>query len=574
MTLVHPISDIAADTATHLQQALNCSAIIATILVRRGIDTPEKGRVYLECPLDVLRDPMHLYGMGAAVARIVAAIHHREPILVFGDYDADGVSATCLMVEFLRDCGALVSSHIPHRITDGYGFHPDSLNDNTVPEGTRLIVTVDCGISSHDAVTAAAQRGIDVIITDHHDVGPTVPPAVAVINPKQPRCTAGVDHLAGVGVAFYLAIAVRSGLRIAGYWSARRPEPNMMAYIDLVALGTLADVVPLILENRILVRRGLQLMRAGLRPGLAALTGSGGSQNLSSDDVTFRLAPPINAAGRLRHADRALQLLLSRDPETAEESARHLLDLNARRKDLEHQILQAAATALAAAVGDPPPAAIVLADAQWHLGVLGIVASRLSSQHGCPAILFTRNGDHWKGSGRSPEGIDIMACLNRCSEGIHAYGGHSAAAGLTLTDRQMADFAARFNDAVAVQLATQCPSPPIAADLELPLSAVTPELADQLLTLEPFGSGNPEPVFLSRHVTIVSVKAMGGSHCRLIVAPRGRDTAPRLSAVYFNAPWTPSSGDTLDTLSYHIRWNYWNGRRTLQLLVVSICDRA
>ena len=572
MTDAIAISETALAAADRLQSALKCPSIIAAILVRRGIDTPEKARVYLGCPLDALKDPMCLHGMAAAKTRLVDAVRNREPILVFGDYDADGVSATGLMMAFLQDCGAVVSSHIPHRISDGYGFHEDSLANGAVPDGTRLIVTVDCGISSHDAVDVAAARGIDVIITDHHDPGSTLPSALAVINPKQDACSSGLDYLAGVGVAFYLTIAVRSGLRDAGYWSPRRPEPNMMAYIDLVALGTLADVVPLVLENRILARRGLQALRAGRRPGLLALTGKTGPQFLSSDDITYRLAPPINAAGRLRHADRALDLLLCPDSRSAEEMARHLLDLNARRKDLERRIFSEAAGKLAATDGDGRRISIVLADASWHLGVLGIVASRLSTHYGCPAILFTRNGAHWKGSGRSPDGIDLMSCLNRCKEGIHAFGGHPAAAGLTLSDNQMSEFTKRFNNAVAAELATHRPQSPVVADLELPLSAVTPQLADQLLALEPFGAGNPEPVFLSRNITVVTGAPLGDNHCRLVVASRSDETTDRRNAVYFNAPRCPPSGTVLDALGYHIRWNHWNGRRTLQLLVVSMAE--
>jgi single-stranded-DNA-specific exonuclease len=457
MTPEAPPSDGVHHAVENIRSAVNCQAVIAAILVRRGIDTPEKARLFLDCPLAALRDPMRMHGMPAAVSRLTAAARDREKILVFGDYDADGVCATGVLMEFFRDSGIPAVHYIPHRITEGYGFHPAALENGAVPEGTRLIVTVDCGISSHAAVFAARRRGIDVIITDHHDPGETIPEAAAVINPKLAACTAGLHHLSGAGVAYYLAIAVRTGLRSIDYWSQRRPEPNMLAYIDLVAIGTVADMVPLIHENRVLVRTGLKALRAGRRPGVAALLGKRGAGHLSGEDIAFRIAPPVNAAGRLRHADRALSLLMSRGGRDAERRARHLLQLNTRRKEVEQDIYNEAAARLSQAPVSGPMTAIVLADAGWHLGVLGIVAARLSRDHGCPAILFTKTGDSWKGSGRSPDGIDIMACLNRCSDAILSYGGHAGAAGVALTDPQLHGFSERFNAAVTTVTADTPP---------------------------------------------------------------------------------------------------------------------
>ncbi len=571
----HPTPHIESDrtASARIQQSLGCSDIIAGILVRRGIDTPEKALQFLECPLTALRDPLHLRDMTAAVERLVAAVRNQESILVFGDYDADGVCATCLLLEFFQDCGLPVAYHIPHRISDGYGFLPEVLENNLVPQGTRVIITVDCGITSHEAVAMANQRGIDVIITDHHEADDRPPAATAVINPKQSSCTAGVEHLSGVGVAFYLTIALRAGLRSAGYWSSRRPEPNMMAYIDLVAIGTLADMVPLVGENRIMVRRGMQQLRRGQRPGLVALMGKETLDHLTSDDITYRLVPPINAAGRLRHADRAVGLLLCRIAAEAQEKADHLLKLNARRKDLEQRIYDTAVSAFEAAAPHGRPMAIVLADPQWHLGVLGIVAARLSRDHDVPAILFTKNGDQWKGSGRSPEGIDLMACLTRCRAFIHAFGGHTGAAGLTLTDDQMAEFPEQFTRAVTDEVSAISRVPPVTADVEIPFSAVTPRLADALQSLEPFGQGNPEPCFLSRDLRVVSAAAVGDRHCRMVLSPQDDARGHRCNAIYFNAPQCPSPGAPLAALSYRIRWNTWNGRRTLQLLVSSITLR-
>ncbi|MGD8992345.1 MAG: DHH family phosphoesterase, partial [Desulfobacterales bacterium] len=325
-----------------LSARLGCHPVTATILINRSLISAEQASYFLTSSLNQMRPPFALKDMDAAVNRICRAIQEKERILIFGDYDVDGISATAVLFEFLQSAGADVSTYIPHRIDEGYSLQPYHIENYALPNQIRLIITADCGSGSTTALAAAGTSGIDVVITDHHEISKNIPPAAAVLNPKRWDCTAGMETLSGVGVAFSLVIALRKQLRAANFWK-NRPQPNLKRYCDLVALGTIGDMVPLIGENRIFVKAGLDLINAANRPGISALCAVAGisQQPVNAEDVAYRLAPRLNAAGRMEHASRALHLLTTQDAQEADRLAQALDDLNLRRRELEHSILNA-----------------------------------------------------------------------------------------------------------------------------------------------------------------------------------------------------------------------------------------
>jgi single-stranded-DNA-specific exonuclease len=396
-----------------LQQHLKCHPITATVLANRGINSAEQADRFMQPRLEQLPSPMELKGMQAATQRILSALQHDEKILVFGDYDADGVTATALLVNFLKAAGARVSAHVPHRIDEGYGLQPMHINQLATPNDIRLIITVDCGSSGHQAVTAAQRFGVDVIVTDHHNID-TAPDACAVINPKLPGQPETLFDLAGVGVAFYLAIGLRMVLREQGWWQQRK-EPNLKTLCDLVAIGSIADMVPLTGINRILVKAGLDQINTSPRPGLEALRKISGihSGPLTSDDISYRLTPRINAAGRMAHAKVALELLNAPTADAASALADTLNQLNGRRQSIERDIFKRIAKQIESRPDLMAHKTLLLADPGWHEGVLGIVAARLAARFHRPVVLLTTKDDVGKGSGRSIPAIDLFSAISQ-----------------------------------------------------------------------------------------------------------------------------------------------------------------
>jgi len=372
------IANAGGSAAAALKQALGCHPVIATLLVNRRLTSPEQADAFLHASIAHLRPPTGLKDLEKAVERTTRAVAAGETILLFGDYDVDGTTATAVLFEFLKACGARVTYYIPHRLNEGYGLQARHIADVAVPRRATLLITVDCGSNSHAAVEAARAAGIDVIITDHHHVSPPLPQAVAVINPKRPDCPGGLDRLAGVGVAFCLAVALRRRLREAGFWG-ERTEPNLRWLCDLVALGTIADMVPLLEENRILAKTGLEVIGSGRRPGLAALMEAAGIAHrpMDSDDVAFRLAPRLNAAGRIDHAGLAVDLLTAERMEPARRLAQTLNQLNASRQEIERRIGENLEALIARQPELLKRQTLVLAHPEWHAGVIGIAASKM-----------------------------------------------------------------------------------------------------------------------------------------------------------------------------------------------------
>ncbi len=550
-----------------LSRQVRCSPLIARLLAIRGIQSKIQATRFLHPSLSDLTPPTELAGMDDAVQRIHRALESGEKILVFGDYDADGITATAALVGFLRHCGARASYYIPHRITDGYGLGADFIINRAIPAGVGLIITADCGSGSSDAVSLARQAGIHIIVTDHHPVAGIPGDAVAVINPTRPECHANLAHLAGVGVAFYLIIALRSHLRKTGFWKNRR-EPNLKHLCDLVAVGTIADVAPLIAENRTLATAGLQQINQGTRPGIAALLRMSGSPGTPTDaeTIAFRLAPRLNAAGRLVHARMACELLLTDNRQKADSLARALCRLNNRRQSMEQDLLETILQRLPHPPGQGAQPVMVMDGNGWHEGILGIVASRLVRQYNRPAVVISTRNGMGKGSARSIDGIDLSAALARCADLLDRFGGHPLAAGLSLPTANIAAFRSRLETVVGEMRADLGAEPALSIDAQVPLETITPELMNSLDRLEPFGQGNPYPLFMDTGVRVHASRTVGDRHHQMVLEC-GSGNGGRHPAIQFNATGLPQGVDRLKKIAYRPQWNYWNGRKSLQLIV-------
>ena len=543
---------------------------MAILLANRRIQSPDQARAFLHPRLSQLKPPSGLKDLGPAVRRMARAVASGESILLFGDYDVDGTTATALLYEFLGACGASVSYYIPHRLKEGYGLKSSHIAEVAVPRHATLLITVDCGSGSHDAVEAASSAGVDVIITDHHAVGDRLPRALAVINPKRRDCTAGLDHLAGVGVAFCLTIALRRHLRETGFWK-NRAEPNLKSLCDLVALGTIADMVPLVAENRILAKTGIEVIGSGRRPGLAALKDAAGmgQRPTDSEDVAFRLGPRLNAAGRIDHAARTVELLTTDRPDIARGIAQALNGLNADRQEIERTMF---ADIQAALVRQPElleRRTLVLAHSDWHAGVIGVVASKVMEKYYRPAVLIALKDGRGRGSARSIPGIDLFACLTACRAHLDEVGGHMQAAGLHLTETRLPAFRQAFEETVAAAAGPQVFTPSVTVDCVLDLGDISEALVDQIEALSPFGAGNPEPLFMARDVAVVASTWVGTHHRRMTLRPAGGPVDRSFQAIHFHADARANAPTKFEGLLFKLRWNRWNGNKTVQLLVES-----
>ena len=529
--------------------------LAAMVLASRGIGDDRQARAYLDCNAPLL-DPFLMTDMDKAAGRVGLAMSRGEKIAVFGDYDVDGITATCLLTDFLRRHGADVVSYIPGRLEEGYGLNPIAIHQLHA-EGVKLIVTVDCGITAVNEAELCKQLGIDLVITDHHECKQTLPAAVAVVDPH--RCDGGYPHknLSGVGMAFKLASALCGS-----------QETVLEEYADMVCLGTVADVMPLQGENRVFVARGLESLAHTKRPGIAALMAECGCapETVSASSIGFMLAPRINAAGRMGQIDLAVELFLTDDPDKAAEAARGLCELNRQRQAVESEIYRQAVSMLP--MGKPPEA-IVLADESWHQGVVGIVASRIAEEYACPTFLICLDGEHGKASSRSHGGFNLFASLSALSPLLESYGGHELAAGFTISRANIPEFRRQIC-ALAAQYYTD-DVPRTALDVDC---AVSPELltlhnVDSLQMLEPCGNGCPKPVLMMKNLTIDRISMVGGGrHMRLRLC----SGHTYLNAIYFSAnPQTVSiqPGDLVD-VAFTPQVNEFRGTRTVQMNVIDI----
>ena len=529
--------------------------LAAMVLASRGIGDDRQARAYLDCNAPLL-DPFLMTDMDKAAGRVGLAMSRGEKIAVFGDYDVDGITATCLLTDFLRRHGADVVSYIPGRLEEGYGLNPIAIHQLHA-EGVKLIVTVDCGITAVSEAELCKQLGIDLVITDHHECKQTLPAAVAVVDPH--RCDGGYPHknLSGVGVAFKLASALCGS-----------QETVLEEYADMVCLGTVADVMPLQGENRVFVARGLESLAHTKRPGIAALMAECGCapETVSASSIGFMLAPRINAAGRMGQIDLAVELFLTDDPDKAAEAARGLCELNRQRQAVESEIYRQAVSMLP--MGKPPEA-IVLADESWHQGVVGIVASRIAEEYACPTFLICLDGEHGKASSRSHGGFNLFASLSALSPLLESYGGHELAAGFTISRANIPEFRRQICALAAQYYTDDVPRTVLDVDCAISPELLTLHNVDSLQMLEPCGNGCPKPVLMMKNLTIDRISMVGGGrHMRLRLC----SGHTYLNAIYFSAnPQTVSiqPGDLVD-VAFTPQVNEFRGTRTVQMNVIDI----
>lgn len=504
-----------------LARELSLHPIAARVLVSRGLTSPEAADRFLSASLSDLPDPFRMLGMTKAVERIAQAVVSGERVVVYGDYDVDGVTSTTLLVGFLRALGANVAYYVPHRLSEGYGLNPQAV-DRLAASGTRLIVTVDCGVTAVEEIDRASRAGVDVVVVDHHKTPPELPRAVAMLNPHQPGCSFPFKDLCAAGVTFHLLMALRKHLRERGFFE-RRAEPNLRASLDLVALGTVADVVPLVGTNRVLVAHGLRELERGERVGVAALKRVAGLEPgpVTAGQVGFRLGPRINAAGRLDDAGTAVELLLCDEPARAGFLAQQLDQANQERQEIE-RVITDAAVAQAAPKADRVRGLVLSADG-WHPGVVGIVASRVVERFHRPTVVIGIDGDGAKGSCRSIERFNMYEGLTRCAGHLVRFGGHHHAAGVQLERGQLEAFSRAFEAEAQRQLTPDDLVPVLKVDAEIPATEASLTLAESLARLAPFGAGHPEPVLATRvswiESRVLPARNGGPDHLKFPIGP-------------------------------------------------------
>ena len=526
--------------------------LLAQLLAARGITSPEAAHAFLDIGPESLHDPMAILGMQDARTRILRAIAEKEHVVVYGDYDVDGITSTCLLTDYLRSCGVPCTWYIPDRCDEGYGLNAAALQ-KLRDAGATLVVSVDCGITAAEEAAFVREIGLDLVITDHHECkNDSIPDACAVIDPKQPNDTYPNPELAGVGVAFKLVCACSGD-----------PAGMLARYADLVAVGTIADVMPLTGENRFLVRCGLRKLEENPRPGFYALINDPGSspRKPNAGFIGYTLAPRLNAAGRLGHTEKAEQLMLTQDLSEASRLTADLEALNRERQRIENNIWRAARAQLKDAIPDGP---IVIAADGWHQGVIGIAASRLAEQYRLPTAIITFTGDHGKGSCRSYGDFNLYQALAACSEYLEGFGGHALAAGLTIRRSRLED----FRRALQRYYETHCPTPfpDVQCDLLLcDRSLLSLENVAALDCLEPFGSANPKPVLCISNAFLNSAYAVGAEkkHLKFVIDFDGQS----FEGIFFSR--TKESlgiqpGDRVD-LAFTPQINEYMGKVSVQL---------
>ena len=529
--------------------------LTAMVLASRGMRDEKQANAYLDCA-GPMPDPFRMRDMDSAAGRVGLAMARGEKVAVFGDYDVDGITATCLLTDFLRRHGTDCVPYIPGRLEEGYGLNPLAIRQ-LHDEGVQLIVTVDCGITAVEEAQLCKELGIDLVITDHHECKQVLPEAAAVVDPH--RSDDGYPHreLSGVGVAFKLAAALCGS-----------QEEVLEHYADMVCLGTVADVMPLHGENRVFVSRGLQMLKQTARPGLRALMEECGCDpaTLSASSVGYMLAPRINAAGRMGQIELAIELFLTRDPARGEAVARALCELNKQRQAVESEIYAQAVQMLPEG---QTPEAIVLAEETWHQGVVGIVASRIAEEYCCPTFLICLDGEHGKASSRSYGGFNLFTALSDLSELLESYGGHELAAGFTINRSQIPAFRQAICRLAAEYYTEDQPRTVLEADCAVQPELLTLHNIDALCQLEPCGNGCPKPVLVMENLQVERTSQVGGGrHMRL----RLRHGRYSFNAIYFSA--TPESasvaqGDLVD-VAFVPQVNEFRGERSVQMNVLDI----
>ena len=542
-------------------QAAGYPYLVSAVLAARGVESPEQAAAFLEREDKLTLSPFLMKDMDKAAARLQEALARQERIAVFGDYDVDGITATCILVDYLKRRGADVVHYIPRRIEDGYGLSCDAIQ-GLYDHGVRLLVTVDCGITGVEEVDFANRLGLDVVITDHHECREELPRAVAVVDPHRADCTYPFKHLAGCGVALKLVLAMGGAEREASLFAR---------YCTLAAIGTVADVMQMSGENRTIVAQGLSALEKSDLIGLHALLREAGlsGKEISSVQIGFILAPRINAAGRMGEADKAAELLLCDDPEAAERMAKELCALNRERQNVEQEIYVQAEEM----IGHMPTrqrSALVLESSRWHQGVVGIVASRLSEKYSRPSFMIHLNGRTGKGSCRSWGGFNLFAALESCKDLLLGFGGHELAAGFTIQRENIPAFRDRMNDYARGLCGESAPESVLDIDAAITRPGeVTLEELEALSALEPYGSGNTRPVFCLLGATLLRTQNVGQNrHLKLRL---GKGCA-QFDGIFFSTVAERCGctvGDRVDA-AFYLQINEFRGSRTVQLQMVDI----
>lgn len=551
-------------TVDHLRTVLNVNKSIASLLAQRGVETFEQARDFFRPSLAGLHNPYLMKDMKPAVKRILKALDSNENILVYGDYDVDGTTSVALVASYLRSFYPQVATYIPDRYNEGYGISYkgiDFASDNDV----SLIIALDCGIKAIDEIAYAAQKGIDFIICDHHRPGPQIPDAVAVLDPKQADCNYPYKELSGCGVGFKLLQALHE---------QRKGEfEELYPYLDLVAAAIGADIVPVTGENRILVHYGLKVLNTTPRPGFKAIINHlNNKKALTLTDVAFLIGPRINAAGRMKHGGYAVELLTEQNPNTAQRMAAAIEQFNSDRKITDRAITQEALDQIEAA-NEQKRFTTVVYKQDWHKGVIGIVASRLTETYYRPTLVFTRSGETLSASARSVRGFDIYDALECCSEHIEQFGGHKYAAGLTLHESQFKSFKEKFEEVVATRIDKSLLTPELSIDATIKLKEITPRLLRILKQFEPYGPGNPKPLFMASQVQDTgAAKCVGQDKSHLKCRLKQRSSSVSFDGIGFGLGNKCELLKTLAPakLAFTIEENQWNGVTTSQLNIRDI----
>jgi single-stranded-DNA-specific exonuclease len=552
-----------------LQIDLGVHPVMARLLVQRGLTTPEAAEAFLYPSLDRLHDPFLLPDAEAACVRIKTALANKERILVHGDYDGDGVTSTALWTRFLRSLGANVDAFVPHRKRDGYDMRVPII-EQARQEGVGLIITTDCGIQRVDEVEHARQCGIDVIITDHHtpNTSGALPQAVAVVNPHRKDSRYPFPHLAGVGVAFKLCEALTRTL-------GHKPEQFRRGFLDLACIGTVTDVMPLMDENRVLVKFGLEALQNTRKPGLRALIDICGNTGkpLDTHFIGYQIGPRLNAASRVSETQIALDVLMTRDETEAAFLARQLHDLNAQRREEQDHILEEAMEQIVRQ--DMTEArCLVISGAGWTGGLVGIVAGRIADRFHRPTIVIALDEatGRGRGSARSIHAFNIFNAIDACRDLLGEYGGHAHAAGLSIDRENLSDFASQMNRIATSQLSDEDLMPTIEAAAELGPEEICSQLLEQIQTLAPFGNSNPEPYFVSRSVPIREKRVLKDKHLKLTLKAEGLNGRDTADAIWWNMGFLDAGlevGQSID-VCYRPEFNYYNGRRSIQFMLYDL----
>ncbi len=557
--------------AMAMAQRFDIPEMVARVLAGRGVALDEAERYLNPTIRDLMPNPLSIKDMAAAAARLAAAIDKGEPIAVFGDYDVDGATSSALLHRFFAALGVPLRIYIPDRLTEGYGPNAAAL-ERLAAEGIRVVITVDCGISAFAALEAGAAAGLDVIVVDHHKAEPKLPDARAVVNPNRLDDDSGLGDLAAVGVAFMVVVALNAHLRDAGWYSAARPEPDLLAWLDIVALGTVCDMVPLTGLNRALVAQGLKVMARRGNSGLAALADVAGvRERPSAFHLGFMLGPRVNAGGRVGEAGLGARLLATDDGGEATAIARQLDDYNKERQEIEQAVLTAAADQVEAIAEGPGPVVFV-ADRDWHPGVIGIVASRLCARYGRPACVVSLDGKKGKGSGRSVVGFDLGAAVIAARQAglILDGGGHAMAAGFSLEADRLDAVGAFLSERMVHQAGAHPMTPSLGLDGVLSVGAATTDLLEIIDQAGPFGAGNAEPRFVIAEARIARADIVGERHVRVFLSDMA---GSRLKGIAFRAFESELGRALLDHrgrtlhLAGHLRHDTWQGRNEVQLQI-------